>query len=226
MLIIYKKNEIILILIILISFFSQFKSKKQKNKDIFLSLEKGFNCKDNIKNNNFTEINSQNENKIFEIKIPFLLFITSSWCDYCCQEIKILYNVQNFLFNSKNRLINQIKIYQIQSDKNNNIIKKYKIFLSKIPSLYLVKNHEDIIQYSSYFKKKDIIFFIEKNILPIQELNSIEETEKFINNNKIKIKLIGFFIDKKEYFEEYSQFIKYITDINYRIDVEIKICFK
>ena len=223
---IFKKNEIFLILIVLISIFSQFKSKKQKNGDVFLSLEKGFNCQDNIKNNSFIEINSQNEKIIFEKKIPFLLFITSSWCDYCCQEIKILSNVKNYLINSESRLINKIKIYQIQSDKNKNIIKNYKVFLSKIPSLYLVKSSEEIIQYSSYFKKKDIIYFLEKNISPIQELNTIEETEKFINNNKIKIKLIGFFIDKNDFLHEYSQFIKYATDINYRIDVETKICFK
>ena len=197
-------NGIKLIIIILLTIQKLYKS----NNDVFLTLEKGFNCK-NINNNIFDKIHHQNENKIFNSNIPFLLYITSSWCDYCCQETKILAYLQNSLYNSKNPLINNIKIYQIQSDEYIDIIKKYKIFLTKIPSLYLIKNNDEIIQYSSFFRKKDILYFIEKNLSPIQALNTIEETIKFLDNNKKKIKLLGFFIDKEKYLKEYSDFIKY-----------------
>jgi len=213
-------NGIKLIIIILLTIQKLYKS----NNDVFLTLEKGFNCK-NINNNIFDKIHHQNENKIFNSNIPFLLYITSSWCDYCCQETKILAYLQNSLYNSKNPLINNIKIYQIQSDEYIDIIKKYKIFLTKIPSLYLIKNNDEIIQYSSFFRKKDILYFIEKNLSPIQALNTIEETIKFLDNNKKKIKLIGFFIDKEKYLKEYSDFIKYSKEVNYRLDIEIKICF-
>ena len=213
-------NGIKLIIIILLTLQKFYKS----NKDVFLTLEKGFNCK-NINNNVFDKVHHQNEKKIFNSNSPFLLYITSSWCDYCCQETKILTYLQNNLYNSKNLLINNIKIYQIQSDEYIDIIKKYKIFLTKIPSLYLIKNNEEIIQYSSFFRKKDILYFIEKNLSPIQTLNTIEETITFLDNNNKKIKLIGFFIDKEKYLKEFSEFIKYSKEINYRIDVEIKICF-
>ena len=213
-------NGIKLIIIILLTLQKLYKS----NNDVFLTLEKGFNCK-NINNNIFEKIHHQNEKKIFNSNIPFLLYITSSWCDYCCQETKILTYLQNNLYNSKNPLINNIKIYLIQSDEYIDIIKKYKIFLAKIPSLFLVKNNDEIIQYSSFFRKKDILYFIEKNLSPIQTLNTIKETINFLDNSNKKIKLIGFFIDKKKYLKEYSEFIKYSKEVNYRIDVEIKICF-
>ena len=225
MLIILKQKCNFLILFFLITFSSQLKIEKSKKEDVFLSLEKGFNCKNNIKKNIFKEIIPQNEKEIFKSEIPFLLYITSTWCDYCCQETKILLKVQNFIIKSKNNSINKIKIYQIQSNEYNNIIKKYKVFLTKIPSLYLVKNNKEIIQYSSYFKKNDILNFISKNILSIQELKSIGETDSFMNNNKAKVKLIGLFVGEKEYFDEYSQFIKYSKEINYRKDLEIRICF-
>jgi len=213
-------NGIKLIIILLITLQKLYKS----NNDVFLTLEKGFNCK-NINNNIFDKIHHQNENKIFNSNIPFLLYISSTWCDYCCQEAKILTYLQNYLYNSKNQIINNIKIYQIQSDEYIDIIKKYKIFLTKIPSLYLIKNSDEIIQYSSFFRKKDILYFLEKNLSPIQALNTIEETINFLDNKNKKIKLIGFFIDQKKYSKEYSEFIKYSKEVNYRNDVEIKICF-
>ena len=217
------KNVLLLLIFLLLNFLNFIDSQYQENNDIFSLLEKGFNCKKNNNNNFFIEINLQNEAKIFHSKIPFLLYIISNWCDYCCQQTEVLLNVQKYLLKTKNNSLNKIKIYQIQSNEYNNIIKKYKIFLTKTPSLYLVKNNKEIKQYSSYYRKKDIIYFIKKNILPIQILNSIEETELFINNNK-NIKLIGFFTDKKKYFNEYEDFIKYSEEINYRMDVEIRIC--
>ena len=90
--------------------------------------------------------------------------------------------------------------------------------------MYFIKNNDEIIQYSSFFRKKDILYFIEKNLFPIQALNTIEETIKFLDDNKKKIKLIGFFIDKEKYLKEYSDFIKYSKEVNYRLDIEIKIC--
>ena len=219
-----KKNDFSLIILLLLILFNSSKSKIKETNDVFLSLENGFNCK-NINNIVFNIINTQNEKEIFQSKAPFILYITSNWCDYCCQESKILSQVQKYLINSKNSEINKIKIYQIQSDEYINIIKKYKIFLTKIPSLYLVKNNQNIIQYSSYYKKKDIIHFIKKNIFPFQVLNTYEEALHLLNDDTIKIKLIGFFPDKKEYNDEYKEFIKYSKDINYRKDVEIKTCF-
>ena len=218
-----KSNGYLFASIILIIFFNNISTKNQEINDIFLSLEKEFNCQIDNNKINFKEINYSNEEQIFEGENAFLLYVTATWCDYCCQETKILSYIQNYLFKSKNNLLNKIKIYELKSNEYNNIIKKYKIFLTKIPSLYLIKNTQEIIQYSSYFKKKDILNFIEKNISPIKVLNSINETKYFINSSKIKIKLIGYFQDKN--INEYYEFIKYSNQIKYRFDVEIKVSF-
>ena len=204
-----------------------FLSNSNKNNiDIFLSLDTSFSCSNsnsNSKNYIFDLITSHNFKTLFHSKSPFLLYITSTWCDYCCQQSKILSYVQKNLINSNNKIIKNIRIYQIQSDENLNILKEYKIFISKIPSLYLYINTNEIIHYSYYFDKKNIIYFIEKNLSELKHLQTKEEITLFLSSKKIKIKLIGIFTDKKEYNDEYKQFLKYSSEIKYRMNVEIRI---
>ena len=68
---------------------------KAKDNDIYLSLQKGFKCPSN-QTNDFIMINTENEKKIFQDNIPFVLYITATWCDYCCQESNILSHVQKY----------------------------------------------------------------------------------------------------------------------------------
>ena len=192
----------------------------------FPSLKQLFECKDsyNITNPIFPIMNYTNYEKIIKSNKIFLLYTLSTWCDYCCQQNQVLTEVYYALPHQSNKKIKNIKIFSLISDKDLPVLKQLKIGFFKVPSLYLYYENK-FYQYNSIFQVESIINFITKIIHPIQNFSSKSslDIEKFLSNNKLNIKLFGFFANKKEYDDEYKKFIQFSNLIKYRTDVSIGI---
>jgi hypothetical protein len=187
----------------------------------FPKLLDGFKCYEKkpltIK---FKDINILNYKDIISNNKIFLLYVTATWCDFCCQETYILQKFKDIIKYDNEIIIKNIQIYNLISDKNLDVLKINNIALFKIPSLYLFY-HDKFIQYSSYFKEYNILLFIRKIIHPIKKLINEKEINSFMDNPQFKIKVIGFFHDKKEYKDELQKFKKYSKLISYRNDLSI-----
>lgn len=174
----------------------------------------------------------------------FLLYVTATWCDYCCQHEKELLGVKQLL---KDKLFEgeEIPIVQIFSDTYIEALKELKIGFFKVPSLYLVKER-NFFQYNSFFRADNIVRFINNILNPVVELHSVSDVERFFDTTQnfeekndflgntvlnvpealdhpYRIRLIGFFADVEDYSAEYSQFYSYAEKISHRPDLRIGI---
>lgn len=172
----------------------------------------------------------------------FLLYVTASWCDYCCQHEKELSTLKKIL---KDKTVDgeEIPIIQIHSNTDLEAIKELKLGFFKVPTLYFVHDRQ-FIQYNSFWKVNNILKFMNNILNPVVELNSIEDVENFMDtetnfvekNNFLgdttidipeetdhhyRIRMIGFFYDLEDYSADYSQFISYAEKISYRPDLRI-----
>lgn len=86
---------------------------------------------DQMTNNNYMKI-------MYRYK-TFLLFLTASWCDYCCQHLIELEKVQKML---KGKTYNgeDIPIVFVNSNEAQDALRELKVTFFKVPSLFLVKN--------------------------------------------------------------------------------------
>lgn len=174
----------------------------------------------------------------------FLLYVTASWCDYCCQHEKELLSVKQMLL-EKTIEGEEIPIVQLVSDTDVDVLKELKVGFFKVPSLYFVKEKQ-FIQYNSFFKAENIIRFINNIINPVVELHSVEAVDLFMDTSRnfperndflgnsvlnipeetdhhLRIRLIGFFSDLEEYSAEYSQFLSLAEKISNRPDLRLGI---
>lgn len=188
----------------------------------FPKLKQGFQC-ETKENKNFDIVKEKNYTLYFNRKTTAILYVVSEWCDYCCQQDKILFELQEKITKSKDNKVNGIKIYMLLSDKDMNVLIKEKIGFFKVPSVYLYR-HGRYYQYGYKFNSDSMIRFINNIIHPIQNLNdsSVEDIENFFNENNT-IKLLALFSNKKEYKDEFINFKKYSFLIKYRNDVSIGI---
>lgn len=189
---------------------------------------------DQMTNNNYMKI-------MYRYK-TFLLFLTASWCDYCCQHLTELEKVQKML---KGKTYNgeDIPIVFVNSNEAQDALRELKVTFFKVPSLFLVKN-KFFWQYNSYFRANNIVRFINNMFNPVVELKTIQEVEDFMDTNKaveedneflngleIKIepffemmyrnRLIGFFADQEEYETEYKNFQNYAEKIAHRNELRV-----
>ena len=187
----------------------------------FPKLKQGFKCDSNDKKN-FTIVTAKNYTKVFKGKGNAILYVISEWCDYCCQQEKVLLDLEEKIKMSKDKAIKGIKIYTLYSDKDMNVLIKERIGFFKVPSVYLYHNSR-YYQYGYHFTSDSILRFMHKIINPIHTYNSssIEDIEEFFNDNTTVIKILGLFTNKKEYKEELINFRKYAFLIKYRNDVSI-----
>lgn len=174
----------------------------------------------------------------------FLLYVTASWCDYCCQQEKELLGVKQMLLD-KTIDGEEIPIVQLVSDKDVEVLKELKVGFFKIPSLYFIKDKE-FIQYNSFWKADNILRFVNNIINPVVELHSIEDVENFMDTKKnfpekndflgdtvfnipeetdhhLRIRMVGFFSDLEDYSAEYSQFLSLAEKISNRPDLRVGI---
>jgi hypothetical protein len=174
----------------------------------------------------------------------FILYVTASWCDYCCQHEKELLGVKQMLL-ERTFEGEEIPIVQIHSDTDLDALKELKVGFFKVPSLYFVKEKE-FIQYNSFFKADNIMRFINNILHPVVELNSVadvelffdteknfEEHNDFLGNLKLDIpeetdhhyrnRIVAFFADVDEYSAQYSTYISNAEKISHRPDLRIAI---
>ncbi len=174
----------------------------------------------------------------------FLLYITATWCDYCCQHEKELFQVKQILLD-KTIDGEEIPIVQIHSDTDLDAIKELKLGFFKVPTLFFVKDRQ-FYHYSSFWKAHNIIRFINNLINPVVELNTIEDVENFFKTDEnyeekndflghtvldipeetdhhYRNRLIGFFSDIEDYSAQYSMFFSYADKIAHRPDLRIGI---
>lgn len=174
----------------------------------------------------------------------FLLYVTATWCDYCCQHEKELLGVKQMLLD-KTFDGEEIPIVQIHSDTDLEAIKDLKIGLFKVPSLYFVKEKQ-FFQYNSFWKADNIMRFINNLLIPVVELHSIRDVENFFDTSKnfvekndflgdltlnipdetdynYRNRLVGFFSDIEDYSAEYSSFFSYAEKISHRPDLRVGI---
>jgi hypothetical protein len=174
----------------------------------------------------------------------FILFVTATWCDYCCQHEIELAEVKRMLagrtFDGE-----EIPIVQIQSNTDLDAIKELKLGFFKVPTLYFVKEKE-FIQYNSFFKANNIMRFINNILNPVVELNSVADVERFFDTEKnfeekndflgtlvldipeetdhhYRNRIIAFFSDIDEYSAQYSTYISNAEKISHRPDLRVGI---
>lgn len=188
------------------------------------------------------EMMNKNYMKIMYRYKTFLLFLTATWCDYCCQHHQELYKLQQML---KGKTFNgeEIPIVIMHSNQAQDAIRELNITFFKIPSLFLVKD-KFFHQFNTYFRAPNILRFINNILYPVVELNTIQEVEnffdtnlpveednEFLNGEKIRIepffehmyknRLIGFFADPEEYESEYTNFLSYAEKIAHRNELRV-----
>jgi len=191
---------------------------------------------DEMTNNNYMKI-------MYRYKV-FLLFVTATWCDYCCQHTHELKILQDLLKN-KTYQGEEIPIVILQSNNSHDAIRDLKITFFKVPTLFLVKD-KFFYQYNSYFAAHNILRFMNNIFNPVVELNTIqavedffdtqkavEEDNEFLNGTEIIIepffeymyrnRLIGFFADKDEYTSEFDNFYRYAEQIAHRNELRVGI---
>lgn len=215
---------------------------KAKSPLVFPNFECGKNpptnddiSEDIMTNNNFMKI-------MYRYK-TYLLFVTATWCDYCCQHLEELVKLKKLL---KDRTINgeDIPIVILQSNQSTEAIRELKITFFKVPSLFLVHNKQ-FYQYSSFFRAPNIYRFMNNIFYPVVELNTIKEIEDFLDTKKpldedneflagqkpeiehdffdfdYKNRMVGFFADRDEYEGEVKDFYKYAEKISHRNELRI-----
>jgi hypothetical protein len=205
-----------------------------------------FFCDPSIKLNSIRQevMTSSNAHKLMYRYKHFILYVTASWCDYCCQHEMELLGVKQMLLD-KSIEGEEVPIVQLNADTDVDVLKDLKVGFFKVPSLYFVKDKE-FIQYNSFFKADNIIRFINNIINPVVELHSIEDVENFFDTKKnfeekneflggqvlnipestdhhLRIRMIGFFSDLEDYSAEYSQFLSLAEKISNRPDLRIGI---
>lgn len=190
---------------------------------------------DEMVNNNYMKI-------MYRYK-RFLLYVTATWCDYCCQHNDELRKLKILL---KDRTIDgeEIPIVIVHSNNAVDAVRELKITYFKVPTLFFVQN-KNFIQYSSFFRAPNIFRFLNNIINPVIELNTVQEVEDFLDTTKevdedneflvgtkphvehaffdffYKNRMIGFFADKDEYAAEYSSFMNYAEKISHRNDLRV-----
>jgi hypothetical protein len=205
-----------------------------------------FKCDPGIRLNTVRQdvMTNKNYNKMLYRYKSFLLYVTATWCDYCCQHEKELLGVKQILLD-KTIDGEEVPIVQIHSDTDIEALKDLKVGFFKVPSLYFVREKQ-FIQYNSFWKADNIIRFINNLINPVVELHSVEDVERFFDTTKnfeekndflgntvlnipeetdhhFRNRLIGFFSDIEEYSAEYSQFLSLAEKISHRPDLRIGI---
>jgi hypothetical protein len=174
----------------------------------------------------------------------FLLYVTATWCDYCCQHEKELWGVREML-DGRTWDGEEIPIVQVDSNTDLEAVKELKLGFFKVPTIYFVKEKE-FIQYNSFFKAHNIMRFINNILNPVVELNSIEDVERFFDTDKnfeekndflgstvldipeetdhhYRNRIIGFFSDVDEYSAQYSMYISNAEKISHRPDLRVGI---
>lgn len=174
----------------------------------------------------------------------FILYVTATWCDYCCQNEKELLILRDLL-SDKTYDGEQIPIVQLNSDTDVEGLKELKVGFFKVPSLYFVKDKK-FYQYNSFFRADNILRFMNNIINPVIQLDTVEEVEKFFETDKAleekseflgdykiqipeefdhhyRIRAIGFFSEVEEYSAELSQFHDHANRVAYRPDVRFAI---
>ena len=220
-------------------------SQKFDKDPISPSILSRYFCDPSIKLNSIRQevMTSSNAHKLMYRYKHFLLYVTASWCDYCCQHEMELLGVKQML---QDKLIDgeEVPIVQLVSDTDVDVLKDLKVGFFKVPSLYFVKDKQ-FIQYNSFFKADNIIRFINNIINPVVELHSGEDVENFFDTSKnfeekndflgeplnipestdhhLRIRLVGFFSDLEDYSAEYSQFLSLAEKISNRPDLRIGI---
>ena len=172
----------------------------------------------------------------------FLLYVSATWCDYCCQQEKELLGLKQII-KEKTFEGEEISIVQIDSDRDLEALKELKVGFFKVPSLYFVKNKE-FIQYNSFWKSENIMRFINNILYPVVEIQTVEDVENFFDtscnfnekndflgntllnipvetDHHLRNRMIGFFSDIEEYSAEYSQFLSLAEKISPRADLRI-----
>jgi thioredoxin-related protein len=205
-----------------------------------------FFCDPAIKLNSVRQevMTTSNYNKLMYRYKYFLLYVSATWCDYCCQHEKELLGVKQMLFD-KTVEGEEIPIIQINADTDIEVLKDLKVGFFKVPSLYFVKEKQ-FIQYNSFFKADNIIRFINNILNPVVELHSVEDVEKFMDtktnfaekndflgdtvlnipeetDHHLRIRLVGFFSDLEDYSAEYSQYLSLAEKISNRPDLRMGI---
>ncbi len=205
-----------------------------------------FLCDPGIKLNTVRQevMTTKNYHKIMYRHKFFLLYVSASWCDYCCQHEKELLGVKQMLMD-KTVEGEEIPIIQLQADTDLEVLKELKVGFFKVPSLYLVKEKQ-FIQYNSFFKAENILRWINNIFNPVVELHSIEDVERFMDTKKnfvekndflgdtvfnipeetdhdLRIRFVGFFSDLEDYSAEYSQFLSLAEKISNRPDLRVGI---
>lgn len=173
-----------------------------------------------------------------------IIYVTASWCDYCCQMEKELLGVKQILAD-KTFEGEEIPIIQLHSDKDLDVLKDFKVGFFKVPSLYFVKEKQ-FMQYNGFVNADNIVQWINNLLYPVVELHSIEQVEDFFDTKKLFVekndflgsyevnvdenldfkrrnRMIGFFSDIDEYSAEYASFYSYAEKISHRADLRIGI---
>lgn len=174
----------------------------------------------------------------------FILYVTATWCDYCCQEEQELQKLKGYL-KDKTFEGEEIPIVQIHSDTDLDALKELKVGFFKVPSVYLVKDKQ-FLQYNSFWKADNMLRFINNILNPVVELHSVEDVENFFDTSKnfeerndflgnaqleipaetdheFRIRLIGFFSDLEDYSAEYSNYLSQAEKISHRPDLRMGI---
>jgi hypothetical protein len=126
------------------------KSQKFDNAPVSPPLMARFFCDPSIKLNSIRQevMTTSNAHKLMYRYKHFLLYVTASWCDYCCQNEMELLGVKQML-QDKQIDGEEVPIIQLVSDTDVDVLKDLKVGFFKVPSLYFVKDKQ-FIQYNWY----------------------------------------------------------------------------
>jgi hypothetical protein len=205
-----------------------------------------FTCDPSIKLNTVRQevMKTSNAHKLLYRYKYAILYVSATWCDYCCQHEKELLGVKQMLLDNTFEG-EEIPIIQLQADTDIDVLKDLKVGFFKVPSLYFIKEKE-FIQYNSFFKADNILRFINNILNPVVELHSIEDVERFMDTTKnfeekneflgktvlnipietdhhLRNRIVGFFSDMEDYSAEYSQFLSLAEKISNRPDLRIAV---
>jgi len=219
---------------------------KEESEPISPIVVTKFQCDPSIKLNSVRQevMKTNNYNKLMYRYKFFLLYVSATWCDYCCQHEKELLGVKQMLLD-KTFEGEEIPIIQLNADTDMQVLKDLKVGFFKVPSLYFVKEKQ-FIQYNSFFKADNIMRFVNNILNPVVELHSVEDVDNFFDtrsnfrekndflgetilnipeetDHQLRIRMIGFFSDLEDYSAEYATFLSLAEKISNRPDVRVGI---
>lgn len=214
---------------ILIISFPLISTNQSLSLPIIPKLEQGFKCHSlNNTSSPLTQtiqkITKDNFKSITSSLSNYLLYVSASWCDYCCQEERELLFVYNLIKSNSSSITKPIPLFYLLSDEDLSVLIENKIGFFKVPTLYLYHNSK-YIQYPHYFTSNSIMTFIRNILSPITILTSESEIDSFLSKDN-EIKIITFITNKKEYSEEVEMIKSTIELINYRSQLSFAMVMK